>query len=113
MTIRIERQNNMIYNVYHKGSTNMKEITVSKWGNSLGFRIPNSVVKQFKLKEGDILTLKESENSFNVSKKNTNSVESILCDFYGKNINEILEMKIVDSNKELDWGEDVGAEVIK
>lgn len=91
----------------------MTEVMVSKWGNSLGFRIPRNIVKSLKLKEGDKLTLKEFENSFNVIKKTNNSVEDVLCNFYGKSIQEIMDMRIVDNEGELDWGEDAGFEVIK
>lgn len=91
----------------------MTEITLSKWGNSLGFRVPSNIVKNLKLKEGDILTIKESENSFSVNKKEKNSVEDVLCAFYGKPINEILAMKIVDLQDEINWGENVGTEIIK
>lgn len=91
----------------------MAEVMISKWGNSLGFRIPSNIVKSLKLKEGDKLSLKELENSFNVTKKTNNSVEDVLCNFYGKSIDEIIDMKIVDYEGELDWGDDIGFEVIK
>ena len=91
----------------------MIEVTISKWGNSLGFRIPNSIVKSLKLKEGEKMSLKEFENSFNAIKKTNNTVEDVLCDFYGKNIDEILNMNIVDDEGELEWGNDFGHEVIK
>lgn len=91
----------------------MTEVMISKWGNSLGFRIPSNIVKSLKLKEGDKLALKEFENSFNVIKKTNNTVEDVLCSFYGKSIDEILDMKIVDNEGELDWGDDIGSEVIK
>lgn len=91
----------------------MIEVTISKWGNSLGFRIPNSIVKSLKLKEGEKMSLKESENSFYAVKKTNNTVEDVLCDFYEKNIDEILNMNIVDDEGELEWGNDFGLEVIK
>lgn len=91
----------------------MTEVMISKWGNSLGFRIPSNIVKSLKLKEGDKLAIKELENSFNAIKKTNNSVEDVLCNFYGKSIEEIIDMKIVDSEGELDWGGDAGLEVIK
>lgn len=101
------------YTMYINRGIHMAETIISKWGNSLGFRIPNSIVKSLKLKEGDKLSIKEFENSFSVSKKTNNTVEEILCNFYGKSIDEILKMNIKDSEEELDWGIDVGSEVIK
>jgi antitoxin MazE len=34
-----------------------KETTVSKWGNSLAVRIPQTIARQARLSEGDCLTL--------------------------------------------------------
>lgn len=90
----------------------MYEITISKWGNSLGFRIPSNIVKSLELKDGDKLTIKEEDYSFNVTKTN-NSVKDVLCNFYHKDIDEILSMNIKENDSELSWGEDVGDEIIK
>ena len=38
----------MIYNVYRKGGETMK-LTVSKWGNSIGIRIPIAVKESLEL----------------------------------------------------------------
>lgn len=103
----------MIYNVYHSEVNNMSGVVISKWGNSLGFRIPNNIVKSMDLKAGDKLNIIELENSINITKYKENSVKEVLCSFYGKNIDEILSMNIIDNEKEIDWGDDVGAEVIK
>lgn len=89
----------------------MSEVMIAKWGNSLGIRIPNSIVKALKLKEGEKVVIKELDNSFEVTKSN-DSVENVLCSFYGKSVEDILAMKIKEDNPELDWGEDVGAEVL-
>ena len=35
------------------------EIKLQKWGNSVGIRIPSSVLKSFNLKENDIIDLKK------------------------------------------------------
>ena len=105
--------NSLIYNVYHKEVNSMSGVVISKWGNSLGFRIPNNIAKSLDLKPGDKLNITELENSINITKCKESSVEEILCNFYGKKIDEILSMKITDNEKEIDWGEDVGAEVIK
>ena len=37
-----------------------KETTVSKWGNSLAVRIPQTIARQARLSEGDCLTLARS-----------------------------------------------------
>lgn len=43
---------------------------VSKWGNSLAIRLPISVVKALKLKEGDDIDIRIAEDrQFKISKK--------------------------------------------
>ena len=59
-----------------------------------------------KNEEENKLSIKEFEDSFNVTNKTNSTVEDVLCSFYGKSIDEILDMKIVDSEGELDWGND-------
>lgn len=93
------------------GGNLMQNIIVSKWGNSLGVRIPSNVVKSLNLKEGDSLTIKELKDSFNISKKTDNTVEEILCNFYNKPIDEIIKMNIKDKQI-VDFGEDVGDEIL-
>lgn len=113
--LSFDNGNEMIYNVYHIERQNtIMEIILSKWGNSLGFRIPSGIVKTMKLKEGDKLIINQENNkSFKIAKKESNSVENILCNFYGKDIEQIMSMNIVDTQNEIDWGDDVGAEIIK
>lgn len=102
----------MIYNVYQGGYT-MNNVVISKWGNSLGLRIPSNIVKNLNLKEGETLIINEHKDSFSIKKKSINTVEDVLCDFYGKDIDEIMSMNIVDDQEEMYWGDDVGSEVIK
>lgn len=94
------------------GGSSMQNIIVSKWGNSLGVRIPSNVVKTLDIKEGDTLTIKELKDSFNISKKKENTVEDILCSFYNKPIKDILKMNIKDNDSIVDFGDDVGDEIL-
>ena len=94
------------------GGSFMQNIIVSKWGNSLGVRIPSNVAKTLDIKEGDTLTIKELKDSFNISKKKDDTVEDILCAFYNKPIKDILKMKIKDIDYIVDFGDDVGDEIL-
>lgn len=91
----------------------MNNVVISKWGNSLGLRIPNNIVKNLNLKEGETVVINEYKDSFSIKKKTIQTVEDVLCDFYGTNIDEIMSMSIIDDQEEIYWGDDVGSEVIK
>ncbi len=51
--------------MYIHGITFLKEfdmyITIKKWGNSLGVRIPKNFAKNLSLKDGTIVEIKENE----------------------------------------------------
>lgn len=76
-------------------------ITIQKWGNSLGIKIPKAILSSVNWKEGDSLTFRTENNKIilePVTKR--------------KNIKELFEG--FDGNyetKEIDWGEPVGKEV--
>jgi len=40
----------------------MQQVHVTKWGNSLGFRIPRSIADNMNIKAGDALELAPTEN---------------------------------------------------
>lgn len=46
----------------------MSTVTLNKWGNATGFRIPQAFLKQLGLKAGDKVTLTISENGLAISK---------------------------------------------
>jgi len=43
-----------------------KEITFAKWGNSLAVRIPNDLVRELNIKEGDHALLKRSKEGLEI-----------------------------------------------
>ena len=98
----------MIYNVYHKGGDTMNAV-VSKWGNSLGIRIPAMITDSLDLKAGDKVSVELKDKGM-FFKKEQSTVEMFEA-FYGKPFSEINEADLGPAN-EFDWGEDVGNEVI-
>ena len=60
----------------------------------------------------DTLSIKELKDSFNIFKKKDDTVENILCAFYNKPIKDILKMKIKDKDSIVDFGDDVGDEIL-
>lgn len=96
----------MIYNVYQGG--NIMQVTVSKWGNSLGIRIPTNVVDALAIKNGDSISYEVKDNSL-ILKKDL-STKDMFESFYGKPYNEITSEDLGPGG-ELDWGEDIGGEL--
>lgn len=91
-------------------------VTASKWGNSFAVRIPANIVKTWNLEQGDNLTVEFSENVMTVKKeKKRRSMKEIISDFYGMPYEDIAKDPgaVVETDTELDWGEDVGDEVIE
>jgi antitoxin MazE len=76
------------------------EAMVQKWGNSLGIRIPNLIVREFSLKNGSVVNIKDNGN------------EIVIKPVKKSRLSEMLD-KIDDQNlhQEVDWGKPVGKEI--
>ena len=76
------------------------EATVQKWGNSLGIRIPNLIVREFSLKNGSVVNINDNGN------------EIVIKPVKKSKLSEMLD-KINDQNlhQETDWGKPVGNEI--
>ncbi|MCI2147409.1 MAG: AbrB/MazE/SpoVT family DNA-binding domain-containing protein [Clostridiales bacterium] len=85
-------------------------VVISKWGNSLGVRIPAGMAKSLNLKNGDHVTCELKDNGLFMQKKQ--STKEMFEEFYGKPFDEITQEDI-GPGEEIDWGEDVGEEIIK
>ncbi len=83
------------------------QLTLTKWGNSLGFRIPASVVKALALKSGDSVQYEIRGDEMIIKKEVT--TEQLFEEFYGKSISELTEQDL-GMAEEINWGEDVGGE---
>jgi antitoxin MazE len=98
----------MIYNVYQRRRAAM-QIIISKWGNSLGFRIPANVAEAMHLEQGDTVSY-ELQGEQLVLKKEC-STKELFASFYGKPYEALTEQDL-NGDGELDWGDDVGGEVL-
>lgn len=83
-------------------------ITVSKWGNSLGIRIPTAIVDRLSIQNGDIIDYDLEGDKVIFRKKK--STRQLFEEFYHKPFEDITETDLGDAN-EIDFGEDVGGEV--
>ena len=97
----------VIYNVYHKGGADMN-ITVSRWGNSIGIRIPVMVTDSLGLQAGDQVECELKDGGLFIRKQQ--STAQMFEQFYGKPFSEITQDDL-GSSEEIDWGEDVGGEI--
>ena len=84
------------------------QIKISKWGNSLGFRIPANVAEAMHLEQGDTVRY-ELQGDQLVLKKEC-STKELFASVYGKPY-EALTAEDIKGGGELDWGDDVGGEV--
>jgi len=58
----------------------MQHVHISKWGNSLGFRIPRGIVSSMDIQAGDALELIPSEGGLLVRKVESKSKRYALAD---------------------------------
>ena len=84
------------------------QISVSKWGNSLGIRVPINVVNTLSIKSGDMLNYEIKDNQLILSKKT--STKEMFEKFYNKPMEEIT-IDDIGKAETIDWGEDIGGEI--
>ena len=101
------RKPSMIYNVYHRGGTVMN-VTVSKWGNSLGIRVPVMIAESLELQAGDQIDFELKDGGMFLKKKQ--STAEMFEKFYGKPLSQLTPEDLSPAET-IDWGEDVGGEV--
>ena len=83
-------------------------VTISKWGNSIGIRIPVAITESLGLQAGDQLVYELKDGGLFMRKQQ--STAQMFEEFYGKPFAEITQTDIGNA-KEIDWGEDVGGEI--
>ena len=84
-------------------------VTVSKWGNSLGIRVPVIITESLGLQAGDQVAFELKDGGMFIKKEQSTS--QMFEQFYGKPFSEITPDDIGPAEN-IDWGEDVGGEVI-
>jgi antitoxin MazE len=74
-------------------------ITVKKWGNSLGVRIPKIIARDLNLKDGSTVEIEDSNGTIIISPRK-NTLKELL-----EGINE------ANIHREIDFGESSGREI--
>ena len=83
-------------------------VAISKWGNSIGIRIPVAITESLGLQAGDQLVYELKDGGLFMRKQQ--STAQMFEQFYGKPFAEITQNDIGNA-EEIDWGEDVGGEI--
>ena len=64
------------------------EAVIKKWGNSLGIRIPNMIVRNLSLKEGSSVEIAEEDNKVIIIPKKEIDLNSLLEGINESNMHE-------------------------
>lgn len=78
------------------------KISVSKWGNSLGIRIPSGFVKDFQLRDGDRFEITQTEGALVLIPEREMELSEILSRITPEN-----------AHGEISWGKPVGSEKLE
>ncbi len=78
------------------------EAKIQKWGNSVGIRIPSSILKSLNIKTNDILNIEQEEDKIIISipKKKKISLEERFKNYRGENL-----------SKDFSWDDPMGEEI--
>jgi len=76
------------------------EAVVKKWGNSLGIKIPNLIVRELALKDGSFVDISDKGKMIIVKPIQKNKLSEMLSDINEQNI-----------HKEIETGGPVGKEI--
>ena len=84
-------------------------VAISKWGNSLGIRVPVMIAESLGIHAGDQVAFELRDGGMFMKKKQ--STAQMFEQFYGKPFSEITPDDL-GTAEEIDWGDDVGGEVL-
>ncbi len=78
------------------------EARIQKWGNSLGIRIPSSMLKSLNIKINEVLNIEQEEDKIVISipKKKKISLEERFNNYHGDNL-----------AKDFSWDDPMGKEI--
>jgi antitoxin MazE len=67
------------------------ETVIKKWGNSLGIRIPNLIVREFSLHDGSLVEIKDVGNEIVIKPRKKDTLSEMLDAITEQNIHEEVE----------------------
>jgi antitoxin MazE len=75
----------MVYTAHRRKTM---EAVVKKWGNSLGIRIPNLIAREFSLKDGSLVNIKDRGQEIIIKPIYKNKLSEMLSQINDQNIHE-------------------------
>ncbi|MFP3040674.1 AbrB/MazE/SpoVT family DNA-binding domain-containing protein [Treponema primitia] len=76
------------------------EAVIKKWGNSLGIRIPNLIIRELALKDGSLVEIKDRGNEIIIKPKRKKQLSEMLDEITEENL-----------HREIKTGSPVGNEI--
>jgi len=67
------------------------EAMVQKWGNSLGIRIPNLIVREFSLKSGSVVNINNNGNEIVIKPVRKSRLSEMLEQITDQNVHQEVE----------------------
>jgi antitoxin MazE len=83
----------------------MTKVTISRWGDSAAIRLPEAVMQELRLKEGDVVELSVGHGTVAVGK-----VLPAVAPTLAEIVAEIKRLGPENEPETVDWGRDVGSE---
>ena len=77
--------------IYYNYEGKNMEAVVKKWGNSLGIRIPNLIVREMSLKDGSFVDINDKGNEIVIKPIRKNNLSEMLSLINEQNIHEEIE----------------------
>jgi antitoxin MazE len=85
--------------MYIKGGLYMPNTILSEWGNSLGIRIPKSILKKANISQGDQITFDFLDGKIIITPTKKKTLKSLLSKITDENLHEEVNWGIVDGEK--------------
>lgn len=98
-----------IYIGYPSLEGSKMRVKVAKWGNSIAVRLPKEVVERFRLKPGSLIDIDADEHGFHAAPA-TSRIPGVPS--FAEMIAEMKRLGPENEPQTVEWGPDVGSEII-
>jgi antitoxin MazE len=85
---------------------------ISRWGNSLALRLPAEVVRDFDLKEGQVVELNPARPNIEIKTERPRNSQGIPIYTLEELVAEMKRLGPENEPPMVEWGPDVGSEII-
>jgi antitoxin MazE len=85
---------------------------IARWGNSLALRLPAEVVRDFGLHEGQVVDLTPTKPTIEIKTERPRTAQGLPIYTLEELVAEMKRLGPENQSKTIDWGPDVGSEII-